>query len=152
MATELNIDNLKSSLMWFDYFSRAFVDQFPVFMVVITISGLVGVFQTVRIATGYRSTTNRGSILSAGLFALFVGLLVFPVEVFQLIQTINLAGENSPSIVPGGLYITFVPMLYGLFWFLISFLGWLYCRREINTPKSRGVEYQSDFDASRRPE
>lgn len=116
--------------MWFDYFSRAFMEQFPVFMVVITISGLFGVIQFVRIIAGHQAVTSRTTILGAGLFALLVGLLVFPVEAFQMIQAMKLAGENSPSIVMGGLYITFVPMLYGLFWFLISFVGWLYCRRE----------------------
>lgn len=114
--------------MWFDYFTRAFTDQFPVFMIVITISGVVGAIQFFRILAGQQAVTSRTSILGAGLFALLTGLLVFPVEVFQLIQTIKLVGENSPSIVLGGLYVTFVPLFYGLVWFLVTAIGWVYCR------------------------
>lgn len=116
--------------MWIDYFLRAFLELFPIFMIVITISGLAGVIQIVRIVVGKQLPTDRDYILSSGLFALFVGLLVFPVESFQLIKTMKAAGETEPSIVMGGYYITFVPMLYGIFWFIILLAGWLYFRRK----------------------
>lgn len=122
--------------MWFDYFSRAFTDQFPVFMIGITISGMVGVIQFVRIVVGHQTVTSKTTILGAGLFALLTGLLVFPVEVIHMIQAIKLAGETSSSIVLGGLYITFVPLLYGLFWFFVLCVGWLYWRRKVIASKA----------------
>lgn len=118
--------------MWFDYFIKAFVEQFPIFMIVITVSGLIGVIQIFRIAVGNQAPTDRNYILGTGLFALFVGLLVFPIETFQMIQTIKVAGASGPSIVMGGFYITFVPIFYGLFWFFISFSGWLYYKRKVD--------------------
>lgn len=116
--------------MWLEYFAEAFLKHFPIFMIVITISGLVGAIQIGRIANGKQIPKERDFILGTGLFALFVGLLAFPIETFQMLQTMQAAGEYEPSIVMGGFYITFVPMFYGFFWFLILLSGWLYHKRK----------------------
>ncbi|HBX66834.1 MAG TPA: hypothetical protein DEG32_12035, partial [Balneolaceae bacterium] len=76
---------------------------------------------------------DRSYILGTGLFALIVGLLVFPIETFQMLDTIKSAGDKQPSIVMGGFYILLVPMFYGLFWFFISLAGWLYHKRKVTT-------------------
>lgn len=110
--------------MWFEYFINAFV-VYPVFMIVITVSGLIAAVQIARIALGRRTQKDKSLILGAGLFALFVGLLVFPIESFQMLEAIKAAGGQSPTIAMGGFYISFVPMFYGLFWFLVSLVGWL---------------------------
>lgn len=119
--------------MWFEYFLEAFVEKFPVFMIVITISGLAAVFKIIRINSTQQTKIDRSFILGAGLFALFTGLLVFPIQTFQMLDAAKVAGEKQPSIVMGGFYLSFIPMLYGLFWFLISLAGWLIYKRKTTT-------------------
>ena len=116
--------------MWFEYFIDAFVEQFPIFMIVITISGVVSLVKLTSSNSTQSTQKDRSHILGAGLFALFVGLLVFPIESFQMLVAIKAAGDQQPSVVMGGFYLTFVPMFYGLFWFLISLGGWLYHKRK----------------------
>lgn len=119
--------------MWFEYLIDAFVEQFPIFMIVITISGLAGLVKLIMSNSTQSTQKDRSYILGAGLFALFVGLIVFPIETFQMLEAIRAAGDQQPSIVMGGFYLTFVPMFYGLFWFLISLAGWLYYKRKATT-------------------
>jgi protein-S-isoprenylcysteine O-methyltransferase Ste14 len=114
----------------FELFTRAFVESFPIFMSVITIAGLAGVIKIIRTHSTQQSRKDRSIILGAGLVALFVGLLVFPIQSFQMLEAIKAAGDRQPSFVMGGFYISFVPMFYGLFWFLISLAGWLYYKRK----------------------
>lgn len=109
--------------MWIEYFIDAFVEQFPISMIIITISGLVGVVKMIRVDSNQQTRKDRNYILGTGLFALFVGLLVFPIQIFQMLEAVQAGGEQRPSVVMGGIYLTFVPMFYGLFWFLISFAG-----------------------------
>ncbi|GAA5522190.1 hypothetical protein LQ318_10585 [Aliifodinibius salicampi] len=116
--------------MWIEYVVDAFIEQFPLFMIVITLSGLASVVKFVRVNATQQTPKDRSYILGTGLFALFVGLLVFPIQIFQMLEAVQAGGEQRPSVVMGGIYLTFVPMLYGLFWFLISFGGWLYCKRK----------------------
>lgn len=116
--------------MWFEFFIDAFVEEFPIFMIVITISGLAGLIKIIRVNTTRQTRKDRSYILGTGLFALFVGLLVFPIQSFQILEAVKAAGDQQPSIVMGGFYLTFVPMFYGLFWFLISLAGWLYYKRK----------------------
>jgi len=119
--------------MWFEYFIDSFVEQFPVFMIAITISGLAGIVKITRTNSTQQTRKDRSYILGTGLFALFVGLLVFPIQSFQMLEAVKATGGQQPSIVMGGFYITFVPMFYGLFWFLISLVGWLYYKRKVTT-------------------
>ena len=119
--------------MRFEYFIDAFVEQFPIFMIVIPISGLAGFIKIIRVNSTQQSQKDRSYILGTGLFALFVGLLVFPIQTFQMLEAVKAAGEQQPSIVMGGFYISFVPMFYGLFWFLISLAGWFYYKRKTTT-------------------
>lgn len=116
--------------MWFEYFIDAFVEQFPIFMTIITIFGLVSVVKIIGINFTQQTQKDRSYILGTGLFALFVGLLVFPIQYFQMLEAVKASGGQQPSIVMGGFYITFVPLFYGLFWFFISLAGWLYYKRK----------------------
>lgn len=119
--------------MWFEYFIDAFVEEFPIFMIVITFSGLAGLVKIIRMNSTQQTRKDRSFILATGLFALFVGLLVFPIQSFHMLEAVKAAGEQQPSIVMGGFYISFVPMCYGLFWFLMSLAGLLYYKRKAAT-------------------
>ena len=112
--------------MWIEYFLEAFTDHYPIFMMLITLAGVAAVDQIIRIAVDQTKKEKRNVILSAGLTALFIGLLVFPIETFYMLYAIKAAGDSAPSIVLGGFYTSFIPLFYGLFWFIISFTGWLF--------------------------
>jgi hypothetical protein len=110
--------------MWLEYFIDAFSGQLTVFMILISISGFASVLLIARIALGKQNRNDRNYILGAGLFALFLGLLVFPIENYQTVQLLESAGKYSFSFSPGYFYQTLVPLFYGLFWFLVSLIGW----------------------------
>jgi hypothetical protein len=119
--------------MWIEYFLVAFTDHYPIFMMLITLAGVVAVGQIIRIAVDQAKKEKRNVILSAGLTSLFVGLLVFPIETFTMLHVIKAAGDSVPSIVLGGFYTSFIPLFYGLFWFLISFAGWLFYKSKTSS-------------------
>ncbi len=99
-------------------------------MTIITISGLTAVVYGARSYWGKATSRTTMITLAAGLFSLFVGLLVVPVEALQMVQAIQAANNSVPSIVMGGFYIVFVPQIYGFCWFAISLGGWVFLRRE----------------------
>jgi hypothetical protein len=120
---------VKQSTTWLEHTIDPPIDQLPIFTPIRTILVSAGVIQIVKIDANKQTKKDRRLILGAGLFALFVGLLVFPIQTFHMLEAIKAAGEQQPSIVMGGLYISFVPMFYGLMWFLISLAGWLFYKR-----------------------
>jgi hypothetical protein len=95
-------------------------------MIIISLSGFASVIQIVRIALKKQPLNYKNFILLTGLLAIFIGLLVFPIEDYQTVQLLESADKYSFAFSPGYFYQTLIPMFYGLFWFLISLAGWVY--------------------------
>lgn len=63
-------------------------------------------------------------VLQAGIFSFFVGLLSQAVGLFQALQAIEAAGDVSPALIFGGLKVSLIAPIYGLFISLFSLAAW----------------------------
>ena len=64
-------------------------------------------------------------IKSFGLFALVTGFLGQGVGLFQAFTVIQTAPDLSPAIMAGGLKVSMIAPMFGIFIFLISVLFWI---------------------------
>ncbi|MTI89252.1 MAG: hypothetical protein FH748_14955 [Balneolaceae bacterium] len=97
--------------------------RYPVYMGVISFTALIVLLQLGGIIMMENSQRARSIILGCGLFSLFVGLLVFPVEAFELLSIMD-EYDGEGFAITGGFFLTFIPMIYGLFWMLVSTTIW----------------------------
>lgn len=61
-------------------------------------------------------------IKEVGLFALIIGLLASAIDLMGAFQAIEMASSVSPSVLAGGLKITFISSVYGLMIYALSLL------------------------------
>lgn len=64
-------------------------------------------------------------IKTIGTFALVTGILGQLIGLYYAFAAIEQAGDISPSLVMGGLKVSMITTLYGIFIYLISLLLWL---------------------------
>lgn len=65
-----------------------------------------------------------GYIKQVGLFAFIVGILGQMIGLMGAFEAIQEAGDINPGLVAGGLKVSSITTLYGLFIYVISFLIW----------------------------
>jgi biopolymer transport protein ExbB/TolQ len=63
-------------------------------------------------------------IKSVGLFALIIGILGQLIGLFEAFKAIEQVNDISPAMMAGGLKVSMITTLYGLFIYAISFLIW----------------------------
>jgi biopolymer transport protein ExbB/TolQ len=97
------------------------------FMTPITIIGLVmlglGIFviaKTFGPNPPARLKAKNSLVLQLGVFAFFMGLLSQAIGLMQAFQAIQAAGDVSPALVAGGLYVSFIAPVWGLILLLIG--------------------------------
>ena len=61
-------------------------------------------------------------IRAIGIFAIVWGVFGQSIGLFSALQAIEAAGDISPSMIYGGLKVSMITTLYGLFIFLLSWL------------------------------
>ncbi len=115
--------------MWLDYFLKALLDKYPIYMTIITLSGIAVIINIIRVAVNDKIKRDLKLVLASGLVALIVSLSIYPIESILLVRELSNAENVAVSIVPGGFYIGLVPILYGIFWFLISLMGWIFFKK-----------------------
>ncbi|HEY9117051.1 MAG TPA: MotA/TolQ/ExbB proton channel family protein, partial [Roseivirga sp.] len=71
-------------------------------------------------------------IKELGLFALIIGLLASAIDLMGAFQAIEMAGDVSPSVLAGGLKITFISSVYGLMIYALSLLIYFALRAKTN--------------------
>jgi hypothetical protein len=125
MTSNIFIQNLTT-----DTVIHAFTSQYPVFMSLLTLIGLFILIFGVYTIFRKNISKNRNTIFGAGLIALITGLLVFPLEALNTIEAYKAAQAPDAvmAIIPSGLYITFVPLLYGIFWFIVSLICYTFSK------------------------
>lgn len=117
--------------MWLDYFLKALLDKYTIYMIIITLSGLAVIINIVRVATNGKVKGDPKLILVPGLVALIVSLSIYPIEAILMVRDLSNAENPAIAIVPGGFYVVLVPILNGIFWFLISLIGWGFFRKKL---------------------
>jgi hypothetical protein len=105
----------------------------PLFMGILTLLLIVllvlTVVFTLSVATGKASgQTNFGHRLtylkSLGLFTMITGILGQLIGLMMAFSAIEQAADISPAIIAGGLKVSMISTLYGLFIYLLSILIW----------------------------
>ncbi|NJN25080.1 MAG: MotA/TolQ/ExbB proton channel family protein [Cyclobacteriaceae bacterium] len=61
-------------------------------------------------------------IKAIGIFAIIWGIFGQSIGLFSALQAIEAAGDISPAMVYGGLKVSFITTLYGMFIFLLAWL------------------------------
>ncbi len=105
----------------------------PLFMSILTIVLVVMVgWILYHFISGYKSAQlSRETILrrlgygkSIGLFAMIIGILGQLIGLYDAFAAIEKMGEISPSMVYGGIKVSIITTLYGIFIYLVSLILW----------------------------
>jgi len=64
-------------------------------------------------------------IKTTGLLALIIGFLGQMLGLFDAFRTIEFAGDVSTAILAGGLKVSMITPIYGVFIYLISYILWI---------------------------
>jgi hypothetical protein len=105
----------------------------PFFMFIITLLGLSMFFFAVKsgikifVKKNYSGKGNN-YILMFGSLSFIFGLLAQAIGMFQAFEAIQQAGDISPALVAGGLRVSMIAPLYGVFWFILSIPIWVVLR------------------------
>ena len=105
----------------------------PLFMGILSLLLLVVI--VLALAFGTKAYNNQvknvenfrnqmGYIKSVGLFAMVTGILGQLIGLYQAFVAIEQAGDISPSMLTGGLKVSMITTLYGVFIYLFSILLW----------------------------
>lgn len=105
----------------------------PLFMGILTtllviIIALI-VYFTISIANGKAASNNNFRhhltyVRSVGLFTMITGILGQLIGLMSAFKAIEAAMDISPAIIAGGLKVSMITTLYGIFIYLFSILIW----------------------------
>ncbi len=101
----------------------------PLFMGILTLL-LIGVlFASFKyVSSNEKKEADRDLIKSIGLLAMVLGIFGQLIGLFDAFKIIEVMGTVSPTMLMGGLKISMITTLYGVFIYLISYLIWLFFR------------------------
>ena len=110
------------------------------FMTVVTILGVAMIFYSVKSIINVHVKNDYSGkgvnyIIMYGSLAFIIGLLGQAVGVFAAFAAIQAAGDVSPALIAGGLRVSMIVPLYGLFYFILSIPVWMVLREKIKRKK-----------------
>lgn len=119
---------------------RYFYEGGPLFMSILTITGVAMIFFAVKSGIDIYARKNysgRGInyILMFGSLSFILGLLAQAIGMFQAFEAIQQIGDISPALVAGGLQVSMIAPLYGVFFFIISIPVWVFFREKVKRRK-----------------
>lgn len=99
------------------------------YMFVITISGILTLFFTMKTVINYfvkKAFVRQGldMILLFGSLSVVIGLMAQVIGMYQAFGAIYAAGDISPSLMAAGFQISLITPIYGSFYFVFSLLAW----------------------------
>ena len=105
------------------------------FMSLITILGLAMLFFTVRsyVKVFVKKETNVAGInyiLMFGSLSFIIGLLGQAIGMFAAFEAIYQAADISPGLIAGGIRVSMIAPVYGLFYFILSIPLWMLVREK----------------------
>jgi biopolymer transport protein ExbB/TolQ len=120
--------NLKLIVMkdWFIMGGTLFMSILTILLVIII---AVSVYYAFMIASGKTRDKSNFShqlkyVRSIGLFTMIVGILGQMIGLFMAFTAIEAAEDISPAIMAGGLKVSMITTLTGIFIYLISIIIW----------------------------
>lgn len=105
------------------------------FMLFVTILGLAMLFFTVRsyVKVFAKKETNVAGInyiLMFGSLSFIIGLLGQAIGMIAAFEAIYQAGDISPGLIAGGIRVSMIAPLYGVFYFILSIPLWVVVREK----------------------
>lgn len=109
------------------------------FMIPMMIMWIVLILLTIKLTLGVRlENKNIEKLKKQNSFILFIGSFMFLGSLFyqtlgfyQALSAIEAAGDISPSLIMGGLKVSLIAPLHGMFFFLLSGIIWFIFRNLI---------------------
>lgn len=106
------------------------------FMIPMMIMWIVLILLTIKLTLGVRlENKNIEKLKKQNSFILFIGSFMFLGSIFyqtlgfyQALSAIEAAGDISPSLIMGGLKVSLIAPLHGMFFFLLSGIIWFIFR------------------------
>lgn len=112
---------------------KLFIEGGPLFMGILTLIGLVMIAWSIAISRQLFLQYNIEKevvrhnityIKSIGVFALIVGIFGQLTGLYQVFTVLQEFGTVSPAVLAGGLKVSSITTLYGIFIFLVSYIIW----------------------------
>ena len=101
----------------------------PLFMGILTLLFIGVIFASFKYASSdEKKESDRDLIRSIGLLAMVMGIFGQLIGLFDAFKTIEMVGTVSPAMLMGGLKVSMITTLYGVFIYIISYLTWLFFR------------------------
>lgn len=98
-------------------------------MGILTLLFIGVVFASFKYATSdEKKETDRDLIKSIGLLAMITGIFGQLIGLFDAFKIIEQMGTVAPSMLMGGLKVSMITTLYGVFIYIISYLIWIFFR------------------------
>lgn len=116
---------------------KFFYEGGPVFMSLVYLMWIIVISLVVRFIILYRGTKNplklkrtNDGILFFGSFAFLIGISGQMIGLMAAFDSIQRTGYPSiaPQIIAGGLKVSFIPTVFGMFLLLLSAIIWFVCR------------------------
>jgi biopolymer transport protein ExbB/TolQ len=123
---------------WFVMGGSLFMSILTILLVIIV---AVSVYFAITIASGKAKGKANFShqlkyVKSIGLFTMIIGILGQLIGLFSAFTAIEAANDISPSILAGGLKVSMITTLTGIFIYLISIIIWflldLFYQKKLN--------------------
>ncbi len=123
----------------FSSLKEQFINGGFMFMIPMMIMWIVLIFLTIKLSLSYRlESRNVEKLKNQNSIILFMGSFMFLGSIFyqtlgfyQALSAIEVARDISPSLIMGGLKVSFIAPLHGCFFFLICGIIWFIFRNLI---------------------
>lgn len=96
-----------------------FVRGNPMIMLLITLAGAGVVYYAVRLWKETRPKYVSALVLT-GALSVMIGMLGQAVGLVQILNVVERAQDVPAHLITDGITITFIPMVYGTFWFILA--------------------------------
>ncbi len=105
-----------------------FMQGNPFIMSLITLSAAGVVYYSVVCWRNDNHESSSQALLLVGALSLMLGIIGQSIGLVQILNVAEQAGEAPPALFTTGIKNTFIPLVYGGFWFLLA-LGVRYAAR-----------------------
>lgn len=98
----------------------------PLFMGILSLVLIGVIISVVRYVTAAEKSKDKLDLIkSFGLLAAVIGVLGQLIGLFDALKFIEQAGQIAPGMLAGGIKVSMITTLYGLFIYVISLIIWL---------------------------
>lgn len=97
-----------------------FVRGNPMIMLLITLAGAGVVYYAVRLWRENEASNYLSALVLTGARSIMIGMLGQAAGLVQLLNAVDQVGAVPADLIIDGITNTFIPMVYGTFWFILA--------------------------------